>query len=39
VAENPSNTLRKVSEIYDRIAFAQRRRALRASPHKRGAQP
>ena len=22
VAENPSNTLRKVSEIYDRIAFA-----------------
>mgnify|MGYP001460007718 CR=1 FL=1 len=22
VAENPSNTLRKISEIYDRIAFA-----------------
>ena len=22
VAENPSNTLRKVSELYDRIAFA-----------------
>ena len=22
IAENPSNTLRKISEIYDRIAFA-----------------
>ena len=39
VAENPSSTLHKISEIYDRIAFAGRRQVQRVRPAPRRGRP